>query len=149
MRATLPLADPAVILLDGRAMAGQPIPVRSRPIRPAFAGRRTQPVSSICRPRRPPAAAGPRRWDHDVIRVRDERIGQFDLATDDRLEAGFLGRRSEANDAVEALVVGDRECGQPEFDGPFHELIGRGCAVEEREVRVAVELRVPCHFQEG
>lgn len=38
MRPALALADPAPILLDRLAMTGQPGPIRSGPVRLAFAG---------------------------------------------------------------------------------------------------------------
>jgi hypothetical protein len=39
-------------------------------------------------------------------------------------------------------MICDRETAQPELHGPLDEVIGRGRAVEEREVRVAMELGV-------
>ena len=48
----------------------------------------------------------------------------------------------EADRPVQAAVVRDGQPGQAQLDGPFHEVVrGRG-AIEEREVRVAVEFGV-------
>ena len=63
------------------------------------------------------------------------------------MEPGGLGRADETDRAIEAVVVRDGQPGQPQFDGPFDEVIrGRG-AVEEREVGVAMEfgVRGRCH----
>jgi hypothetical protein len=53
-----------------------------------------------------------------------------------------LRRLHEPDDPIEPTVVGHREAGQAELDGALHQLVGRRCAVEEREARVAVELGV-------
>ena len=55
------------------------------------------------------AGSGRRRRDDDPGRIRHRRVEQLDLHPDDRPEARFLGRRGEADRAVETLVVGDGE----------------------------------------
>ena len=52
------------------------------------------------------------------------------------------GRLCEAHDTVEAVVIGDRERGQIEARRFFGQLLGVAGTVEEREVRMAVQLRV-------
>ena len=58
------------------------------------------------------------------------------------METRLTGRGREPDDPVETLVVGDRERRQPELDRPVDELVGGRGTVQEREVRVAVELGV-------
>ena len=78
----------------------------------------------------------------------DRRIEQLDLEAHDRMESGRLGRRHEADRAVEAVVVGDGQSGQTELDGPLDQLVRCRGTVEEREVGVAVEfgVRGRCHW---
>ena len=78
----------------------------------------------------------------DAVRIRGGRVDELHLDADDRAEAGLRRRGREPDDAVQALVVRDREAGQVELNRPFDEVLDRRCPVEEREVRVAVELRV-------
>ena len=72
------------------------------------------------------------------------RLGQLEreLGAEHRLDLQGLGRLGEAHDAVEPVVVGDREGVQAEPLGLFGELFGRGGAVEERVGRVGVQLGV-------
>jgi len=88
-------------------------------------------------PAAPPLAPG---RDHGPARIRGGGIEELDLHADDRAEAGLLGCRCESDDAVEALVVRDREARQAELDRPLDEVLDRRGPVEEREVGVAVEL---------
>jgi len=76
------------------------------------------------------------------MRIGDGRVEELHLDPDDRMEPDRLGGRGEPDDPVEALVVGDRQAGQPELGRPFDELVRGGRPVEEREVRVAVELGI-------
>ena len=74
-----------------------------------------------------------------VLRLRQlER----ELGAEHRLQLQRLGGLGEAHDAVEAVVVGDREGVKTQPLGLFGELFGRGRAVEERERRVRVQLGV-------
>ena len=151
MRAADPLADPAQVLLDRLAMAGQPGARRVA----AGAGRPS--VASGWRGRRDRRAIAPRpggpaparsaRRDDDPGRVGDGRVEQLDLETDDRVEPGGLGRADETDRAVQAVVVRDGQPGQPQLDGPLDQVVGRRGPVEEREVGVAVEfgVRGRCH----
>jgi hypothetical protein len=76
------------------------------------------------------------------MRVWHGRIEQLHLQADDRTQPRFLGRRHEADRAVEALVIGQREGRQAKFDRSGHQVLGGRGTVEEREVRVAVEFGV-------
>ena len=74
-----------------------------------------------------------------VLRLRQlER----ELGAEHGLQLQRLGGLGEAHDAVEAVVVGDRERVQAEPLGLFGQLFGRGGPVEERERRVRVQLGV-------
>jgi hypothetical protein len=144
----LRLPDPADVLLHRIAMTGQPGALRARPIRLALACGRVLRSAARRRTIRPRASAAPdaaTRRDHDPVRVRDERVAQLDLDPEDRPQPDLLARRRRADDPVEALVIGDAEPGQAELDRPLGQLVRRRRAVEEREVRVAVELRVGRH----
>ncbi len=68
-----------------------------------------------------------------------------ELGAKDGLHLQGLGGFGEAHDAVEPVVVGDREGVQAEPLGLFGELFGRGGPVEERERRVGVQLGVRHH----
>ncbi len=149
VRATLALADAAQVLSDGVPMTGQPGPLRTRPDRRAArpAARSGGPASGTAPQvagdgRRPSAADRPPTGHHDPVRVRTERVEQLELQPDDRVQPGLAGRGREPDDPVETLVIGDRERRQPELDRPLDELIGGRGAIQEREVRVAVELGV-------
>jgi len=69
-------------------------------------------------------------------------VDELDLDPDDRADAHRLRFGREADHAIEAPEVGDREPGQAELDRPADEILDRRGAVEEREVRTAVKLRV-------
>ena len=136
-------------------MARQPAPLGSRPIRSTIVGIRCFDRSVGRRPTRAGAAAGDR-WSaappgrsaarrNHPIRIGHDRVAELDLDPDDRPQAGLLDGRRPADDSVEALMIGDREAGQPELGRPFSELVGCRRAVEEREVRVAVELGIGSH----
>src|SRR3954447_6313618 len=70
---------------------------------------------------------------------------QGQLRTEDGREPVSPGREGEADDAVEAVVVGDRQRRQPEARRLRHQLLWMARPVEEREIRVAVQLRVLAH----
>ncbi len=141
MGTTDALADPAQVLLDGLAMTGQAGAGRARTSWQALGhvGRRGSGGASRA-PRAPCR-------DDDPVRVRDGRIEQFDLETDDRMQADGLGRADETDGAVEAVVVRDGQAGQPESDGPLDQLVRCRRTIEEREVGVAMEfgVRGRCH----
>ena len=67
---------------------------------------------------------------------------QRDLGAEHGRHADGPGRLGEADDAVEAVVIGDGERFQPEPGGLGGQLLGVRGAVEEREVGVAVQLGV-------
>ena len=145
VRATRPVADPAEVLLDGLATAGQPSPFRSGPGRQALArgGGRVRGSSgrSPCWPARPAAGRSPGR-DDDPIGIRGERIEELDLHSDHRMQTGFAGRRRKPDDPVQTTVIGHGQARQAQGERPLDELVDRRCAVEEREVRVAMEFGV-------
>ncbi len=134
-----PFADPAQVLLDRLAMAGEARALGPWPLRDAVE-RHPRRVPGV---RCPPAASSraPRR-DHDPVGVRGGRVEQLDLDPDDRMQPDGLSRPDEAHRAVQAGVVGDGQPGQPQLDGPLDQVVRRRGAVEEREVRVAVQFRV-------
>jgi hypothetical protein len=65
-----------------------------------------------------------------------------ELSAENGREAVRTGGLGEADDAVEAVVIGDREPGEPEPGGLVGQLLGMAGAVEEGEVGVAVQLGV-------
>ena len=68
------------------------------------------------------------------------------LGTEDRGQSHTHCRPGEPDDAVEAVVVGDREPVEAEASRLVDELLGVAGAVEEGEVGVAVQLGVArCH----
>jgi hypothetical protein len=85
--------------------------------------------------------------DDDPGRIRDRRIEQLDLDTDDRMDPDRLGSRHEPDGAIQPGVVRDGERAETDLGGSLDEVVRRGRAVEEREVGVAVELGVGdlCH----
>ena len=143
MRAALPLADPAVVLLDRLAMTRQPGPIRSGPVGQALDGARRRGPRigrTLGRPPRADAAAGPgRRHRPDPATIASS--SSISTPMTGWMPAASRGG-GEPDGPVEALVIGDGEPGQAQLDGALDELVRGGRAVEEREVRVAVELGV-------
>ncbi len=138
VRSALRLPDPPVILLHDRAVTRQPGTVGPGPGGPA--GDDDRRLDDHRRPpTRPPRA--PRR-DDDPGRIRHGGIGQLDLDPDHRVQAGRLRGGREPDSAVQALVVGDRQPGEAELDGPRDEIVRCRGPVEEREMAVAVQLGV-------
>ena len=116
-------ADPAKVLLDRLAVAGEAGAARSvvgRGVPRSRSGRRCRVVADAP-PRRPRSA----RRDDDPVRVRDHGVAQLDLEPDDRVEPDRLGRADETDHAIQAVVVRDGQPGQPEFDGPLDEVVRR------------------------
>ncbi len=70
---------------------------------------------------------------------------QGHLRAEDSGEAVLLRGERETDRAVEAVVVGDREAGEPEPRRLHRQVLGMARAVEEREIGVAVEFRVADH----
>ena len=145
MRAALSIADPADILLDGFAMAGEPRPVWSRTIGltipgPGLGWNRI----AGARPT-PPSSSATARRDHELFRIGDDGIAKLDLQTEDRRQTSLLIRSGGPDDAVQALMVGDRKPGQAQLDGSLRQLVGRRRPIQEREVRVAMELGIGRH----
>ena len=97
------------------------------------------------RPPSPAASGAASGWDDDPFGIRDERVAQLDLDAEDRTQPDLLVGRPSPDHPVQPLVVRDAEAGQAELDRPLGQLIRRGGAVEEREVRVAMELRIGNH----
>jgi hypothetical protein len=94
------------------------------------------------------AAAARSAWrDDDAGRVSHDRVQQLDLETDDRMDPDGLRRADETDRAIQAVMVRDGQPGQPKFDGSLDQVVGRGCPIEEREIRVAMEFGVRglCH----
>ena len=88
--------------------------------------------------------------EHDEVltgRVRDP-VGRAtgllerQLSTEDGGHPAGRRREREPHDPVEPVVVGDRERGQSEARGLVDQLLGMARTVEEREVRVAVQLGI-------
>ena len=67
---------------------------------------------------------------------------QRDLGAEHGGQADGAGGLGEADDAVKAIVIGDRQRLQPEAVGLLGQLLGVRCPVEEGEVAVAVQLGV-------
>ena len=117
--------------------------IRHRPDHPA-PGRRLGQGRLLARlrlvGRQPMRPLPPATRDDQPGRVGHDRIEQVDLHPDDRPQAGLLRGRRETHCAVEALVIGQRDCRKTQLGGAFGQVVdGRG-AVEEREIGVAVEL---------
>jgi hypothetical protein len=72
---------------------------------------------------------------------RDER----ELGAEHRGQADLAGRLGEAHHAVEPVVVGQGQAGEAEAGGLLGQVLGVAGPVEEREVRVAVQLGVGDH----
>ena len=124
MRAALPLSDATQILLHRVAVAGQQSACRTGP------GRQPLPVRTCKQVR---------------LQIGHGCVDQLYLDPDDRPQARLLSRGGKANHAVEPVVVRDRQTGQTQLHGALNQLVRRRGAVEEREVRVAVELGVGGH----
>ena len=68
--------------------------------------------------------------------------GERDLGAEHGGQANGAGRFGEAHDAVEAVVIGERQRLQTQARRFLGQLLGVRGTVEEREVAVAVQLRV-------
>ncbi len=140
MRAARRRPDPPQVRAHDGAMAGQARAVGTRSGRSALARDRGRRLERPCpAPTGPPPAPG---RDHDRGRVGRGRVEQLDLDPDDGVQAGRARRGQEPDGAVQPVVVGDRESRQADLERSVDQLVGRGRAVEEREVRVAVQLGV-------
>ena len=148
MRPAAALADPAQVLLDRLAMAGQPGALGPRPDREALGHGR---IARRCGRVGPAAAPSPRPRrgrDHAPVRVRDGRVEQLDLEPDDRVQARRPRprRRSGPRRTGPAWSVTASPV-SPSSTARSTRSSGARGAIEEREVRVAVELGVRdgCH----
>ena len=56
------------------------------------------------------------------------------------MQACLVGRAREPNHTVEALVIGQGKAGQTQLDGTLNQVLDARGAIEEREIRVAMEL---------
>ena len=86
-----------------------------------------------------------------LLRLDEQRhvrtVCERHLGARDRADAEVLGRVSELERAVDAVVVGERERRVTELGRLHCELLRERCAVEERVRRVRVQLDVrrrPC-----
>ena len=91
----------------------------------------------------------PRRKHHEVLTGRigvavGWRAGRVEreLGAEHGGETGGAGGEGEAHHAVEPVVVGDGQGGEAQAGGLVGQLLGMAGPVEEREVRMAVQLRV-------
>ena len=89
-----------------------------------------------------------------VGRIDEERgaVLEIEPAADDQPHAGRLGRLVCADDAGEAVMVGDRQCLDAADRGLEEQLLAGTGAAQEREVRGALQLGVshaktPCRNQ--
>ncbi len=116
---TRPRPDASQVLLDRIAIAGQSSPFRTGagratlvdrpPLDGPFAARRTTPW--------------PAGRDHDTGRVGDDRIEQFDLDADDRMEPRLLGRGGEPDRAIEAVAIRGGEARQTQLPRPRDQVV--------------------------
>ena len=137
MRPASALADPAQVLLDRIAMAGELRALGPWPRGTALENRRLRGSRPIAAPT--PLAAG---RDDYAGRIGDGRIEQVELGPDHAVQAGFLGRAHEPDRPVQPVAVRDGQPGQAQLHGPIDQLVrGRG-AVEEREIGMRVEFGV-------
>ena len=141
VRAALPLADPAQVLLDRAPVARQPGAVGPRPRRQALDRRLA--LGRPPRRRRRLAPLDRRRAGMTMpVGIGRRRIQELDLDPEHRPQAHRLGRGGEPHHAVQPVVIGDGQPGQPELRRPLGHVLDRRGAVQEREVGVAVELGV-------
>ena len=111
MRAALPLADAAQVLLDRSRWPGR----RARSGAAGRAGPRSR--RRRRRGRRGPAATAsgagaPAAATTTPAGSGDGRVQELDLDPDDRTQPDRLGRADEPDRAVQAVVVGDGQAGQ-------------------------------------
>jgi pyrroline-5-carboxylate reductase len=69
-------------------------------------------------------------------------VRRMQLGADDRVQPRLLRTVPEADGAVEAVRVGDRESAEPHLDGAIDEVLRMRGAIEEREVGMGVQLGV-------
>ena len=126
-------------------MAGQPGPRRPGPVRLALASGRL--VRAVRRSAAADLRAGPVDGAGMTIRSGSATAASRSSTSTPRIgrEPDLLVGGRRPDDAVQALVIGHAEPGQAELDGPLRQLVGRRGAVEEGEVRVAVELGIGGH----
>jgi hypothetical protein len=64
------------------------------------------------------------------------------FSTEDGGEAYGTGGFGETDHAVEAIVIGERQCFQAEAGCFLCKFLGMGCAIEKTEIGMAVQLGV-------
>jgi hypothetical protein len=134
MRPSLARANAAQILAHRVAMPGHSLPFRAWPHGHSV----TRGDGRLRALTAHATAAG----NDDVVGIRQQRVEQLDLEPDEAVDARLFGGGHEADRAVQAVMIGHRDAGQPELARTLHEVVRRRCAVQEREVRMAVKLRV-------
>ncbi len=98
-------------------------------------------------PAEPGISLGVARQDHQVGAGRIRRAGaggagQGELGPEHRRQAEHHGGPSEADHAVQAVVVGQGQGLEAEASGGIHQLLGVRRPVQEAEVGVAVQLGI-------
>ena len=73
------------------------------------------------------------------VAARQERLHSY-LGAEDRLDALLGAGLGEADGSVQAVVVGEGQSGLPQFGRSGHQFLDAAAAVEEREVRVDVQV---------
>ncbi len=137
VRPALPLRDPPQVLLHRRTVTRQAGPFGPGAGRQALGGKRQlQGRGPAAAPRPPP------RRDHDAARVGSSRVLELDLDPDDRTHSRRRRSGGKTHHSVEPVVVRDREPGEAQLGRPLDHVLDRRGPVQEREVRVAVELGV-------
>ena len=82
--------------------------------------------------------------------TRERGIGrEVDLAADDGLDAGLDGRLVELRAAVHVAVIGDGNCGHAELLGPRAELADARRAIEQRILRMHVQVHEGARIATG
>ena len=92
---------------------------------------------------------GEQRQVRVALLLRLAVVGDVDLAADDRLHAVLLGLLDELDRARERAVVGERDRRHLELRGPRGERRDPARPVEDRELRVDVEMDEGGRFRHG
>ncbi|KRT62509.1 MAG: hypothetical protein XU10_C0026G0022 [Chloroflexi bacterium CSP1-4] len=136
VRPPLAVAHPPQLFPSRVPMPRRPLPLDGRAHRPPLDGRG--------RPGRGHRAPCPPSRHDDARGIRRRGVEQLDLQSDDRPQARLLCHADETDGAVEAPVVGHREGVEAQLERPGDEVVGARGPVEEREVRVRMELGEGC-----
>ena len=87
-----------------------------------------------------PTGRTPAPRNDDPRRVRRDGIEQLDLHAHDRVETRLVRGGRKPDRAIQALVIGQGEAGQPQLEGALDKILDARGTIEEREIGVAVEL---------